>query len=63
LPLAAFAPGEDGLLVALVLDDDESPIDSPASLDASGPLASSAAAAAAATLAILRSFLSSLRMI
>jgi hypothetical protein len=58
-----FAPDETEPLVALVLDEDELPVDPPAWLDASGPLVSSAAAAAAATLVILRSFLSSVRTI
>jgi hypothetical protein len=62
-PLAVFAPDEAEPLVALVLDEDELPIDPPAWLDASGPLVSFVAAAAAATLAIRRSFLSSLRTI
>jgi len=59
-PLAVFAPGDAEPLVVLVLDENELSVDPPAWLDASGPLVSSAAAA---SLAILRSFLSSVRMI
>jgi hypothetical protein len=61
--LAVLAPDEAEPLVALALDD-ALPVAPPAWLDASGSLVSfAAAAAAAATLAILRSFLSSVRTI
>jgi hypothetical protein len=63
LSLSVFAPDDAEPLVALVLDEEEHPVDPPAWLDAPGPLVSPAAAAAAATLAILRSLLTSVRTI